>query len=328
MFREIENRKPDWEMCSAIVAGVLGVVFLLPFLKAASEYSGYYYIKSVSGHIVSHSYMWMLISDLNISKSIKNDVQLLLIFVVGLLIGTVIYQTIRGKCELPNAELVFLILISAVPLFGYVLAVLVTHVLETRFVLGAVVGLLSLLAIGMSIVFKRRLIVNAVMVALFVTSLVSGAAKIKGQRATTRKVLEWLVLPNETKDALHARQGQPVYLANWDVFASINYYTRDPEIRKQFAMFYSMSLEKSCCGTGYDTMTRTMLNTQNITHTIVQSYEDLIKEPGEHLVYLPKSEGDWEWTRKALFASHAQMRTLGPMLDGDLVSVISPSGTQ
>lgn len=319
LFRTLQRRRFDMPLLLAIGVGIAGIAGTLPFLKGAAEFRRHYYTHSFNFHVISHAYMWMLVGALHVSINAQRAIELGLILVtLGLLMAGA-REVITGRCPLPKAELVFLVLLAALPFFGYVLAKTVTHVLEARFVLGAILGIASLLSIGVASLFRRERTVHMVLVIFFFLAAYIGLVHIIEQRTESQQLLVKLTLPPETEAAVQARPNQPIFILNWNVFQLVKYYAQDPEMRQRIAMFYSREQELRCCGTGMDTMTLTVLHTQQIMKINVQPFEALAKQPGEHLFVVDHES--FGWTKSALAAAHAKVTYLGPAYWGDLVSV-------
>jgi hypothetical protein len=143
LFRTIRRKRLDWPMIASIGAGAAGVAFTLPFIKAAANFRAHYSnLQSVDPATIGKAYIGMLhASPITVNHEIASQA-LLLVFAALLCI----HLLRSGKALMPEAEAVFVVLLAALPVFGYLLARFVTHIIEARFVLGAVIGISVLLA--------------------------------------------------------------------------------------------------------------------------------------------------------------------------------------
>jgi len=320
LFRTLERRRIDVPLLLAIGAGVTGIIFALPFARGAASFRSHYYTHTVSFHIISHVYLWITLGTLQLSMNAQRVIEVCLILAITTLAVTATREVMTGKSSLLKAELVFLLLVAALPFFGYLLARMVTHVIEARFLLGAILGIDALLAIGAASLFQRPRTVRLVLTILFAAAVYAGVVRIREQFVQSQQILARLTLAPETKAAIEARPNQPIFILNWYEFQLVRHYAPDPDMRQRIALYYSREQELRCCNS--DTMTLTALHTQPMMEMKLESYEALAKQPGEHLFVI--FHMDFDWTDRALAASHAKITYLGPAYGGDLVSVRFP----
>ncbi len=320
LFRSLESRRIDVPLLLAIIAGVTGIVFALPFAKGAASFSRHYYTHAVSLHLISHLYFWITLGSIQVSMNAQRVIEAGLILGITTLAVAATREVMTGKCSLLRAELVFMVLVAALPFFGYLLARMVTHVIEARFVLGAILGIDALLAIGAASLFQRERTLRLVLAILFAAAVYAGVVRTREQSVHSQQTLATLRLTPETKAAIEARPNQPIFILNWYEFQLVRYYAPDPDMRRRIAMYYSREQELQCCNS--DTMTLTTLHTKPMMEVNLESYEALAKQPGDQLIVIYHM--DFDWTDRALASSHAKITYLGPAYGGDLVSVRFP----
>lgn len=225
---------------------------------------------------------------------------------------------LRGKLPLPGAEAVFVVLLAALPLFGYLLARLVTHTIEVRFVLGAVIGLSALLAIGLSSLFNHERFANLVIVLLFVTIAIFGARHIQNARKSARETLSALTVTPEIKAAVTASPSKRLYFQNPGQFALARYYEPDLEVRSRMVLIYSRDQELHW--DHMDTISLTALHMRNFTDLTITPYEAVTTQPGDY-IFVDAVGRMWNWTDQAFAAAHADVKPLGSAFGGDALSV-------
>jgi hypothetical protein len=94
------------------------------------------------------------------------------------------------------------------PMFAFVLGRLVTHALEPRHSFGAVVGIVTLIAIAVSVPVRKTGVFYAVMAVLLVGMVAVDSERVRESQAGSRELLDALNLTLEMKAAV---AGQKIY---------------------------------------------------------------------------------------------------------------------
>jgi hypothetical protein len=317
-FRTVQLRRMDYPVLASIVAGIAGIVFTLPFVRAAGEFHVHYYnLFSVRPRVIRLAYGAMLPDGI----ITYNHFIFLLIFV--LVAPWIWIPRLRcGKVPHIGADEIFLVMLAALPLFGYLLARFVTHTIEVRFVLGAVIGTSALLSIILSPLFSRKCVANLFLAFLFVAVVVSGVLKIRREQKSARGTLSALTITPEIKAAIMGSPSQRVYFSNSQEFALASYYEPDPEVRSRTVLLYSKDQELHCNRT--DTMSLSEQHMSNFAHFAIEPYESVAKQTGDHIFIgfpLTSERGDWDWIDCTLVATHPNVRHLQSAFGGDAMSV-------
>jgi hypothetical protein len=224
----------------------------------------------------------------------------------------------RNLPLLPKAEAVFLILLAALPLFGYLLARFVTHTVDPRYVIPAFVGVTSLLAILLSPLFRHNRAGKLALVALFLAIAFVGFFRIYAQRISMKETMSALVLTPEAKAALLASPSGLLYLQDMGGFESASYYEPDAEVRSRLALVYSANQEM--LWSHHDNDARLAMHLHNFTRLTVVPYESIATQPGDH-IFVDYKGAPWDWADQSFSAAHANVRPLGHAFGGDLMSV-------
>jgi hypothetical protein len=319
IFRTVQRRRLDSPVIIAIGTGMAGFVFALPFLKAAHEFGLH---NSDTGQfnlsLISLAYRNFLsgADSLNIRHALVGSFVLLF----GLGLWACIRQP-RSLSRLPKAEAAFVILLAALPLFGYLLARFVTHSIEPRHVIPAFVGATSMLAILLSPLFRHRRSGNCALVVLFAAIALVGFFRIEAERNSTKKAMSELVLAPQAKAVLLASPDRNLYIQGLGDFQIASYYEPDADVRSRLALVYSFRQEM--LWTQHDNDARLAMHLENITRLNVVPYESITQQPGDH-IFLKKGIQTWLWIDESLSAAHANMRPFGSAFGGNLVSVRFP----
>lgn len=317
LVRTVSRRHLDMPMAAAIVAGMAGVIFAMPFQKAAGEFRKHYYnAGAISLRAISQAYRSLFVSYSTQPLAIQRLEALLLVVWAAALI-VLCFRRLRGdRAMLPAAELVFLLSLAALPLFGVLLAVFVTHSIEVRYVLSAIIAISIFFAVAIE-PWLHRLSPATVTALLVFGILLAGVMRIRDEQARSTRELSQLVLSPALKARLLATPDSHLYIQDMGHFEVASYYEPDPEVRARMALLYSRDEELRY--DRHDTASLTADHMLHFTGFHIVPYAQLKSMSGDHILVLYHS--GWDWTDQALAADGSQIISLGPALDGDAVAV-------
>jgi 4-amino-4-deoxy-L-arabinose transferase-like glycosyltransferase len=309
------GRRLDLPMAAAILLGCAGIVFALPFQRAAAEFRKHYYnAGAISLRAITQAYRSLFVNYTTQTLAIQRlEAALLCLFALALVL--ICTRRIRSaEISLPRPELVFLLALVALPLFGVLLAVFVTHSIEVRYVLSAIIALAIFFAIATEPWF-RRLSPTTLTALLAFAILLSGFIRIRGEQASSSATLAQLILPPSLKAQLLSMPDSRLYIQDIGHFEVASYYEPDPDIRSRIALLYSRAEELKY--DRHDTASLTAEHMQHFTGFTIVPYAQLKSAPGEHMLVLYHS--GWDWTDQALAADGVRITPLSPGLGGDVV---------
>ena len=204
------------------------------------------------------------------------------------------------------------------PFAGFLLARFVTHSIETRYVLPAIVGFAVLPALALQpqrwSVRRFQVVVSCLLLA----AAAAGVVRVHEEHVKRDAILASLVMPAEIRALLLAGPSSRLYAQNLGIFDQNLIHTADPEVRARLVLLYSAPQELRFLH--HDTNALTALHMKHFVAQPVASYDDLKQQPGEHLMLLFHGSG-WDWADTALQADGAQVRDLGQALGGRVVAV-------
>jgi hypothetical protein len=317
-FRTFERRRVDWGVWAAILVGMTGFLATRPFLKAAGEFrKNYYNGGSVGLHDITRAYRSIFVDYTKMPMPVQHAWMVaLVVFAAGLVWGC--WRVWRGRgLRIPAAEWVLLLALAALPFGGYLLARFVTHSIEVRYVLGAVVAISAMLAVAMAARLERDGVFTAVMVVMGLGIVGTGAVRIHAEQRKTAERLASLVLPSDLKNALDANADGRLYVQDMGAFEEDRYYEPDADVQARMTLVYSRAEELRW--NRHDTMALTAMHMQHFTGLPVVSYEELRARGGEHIFVLYHS--GWDWTDQAFAADGARVRPVGGAMGGDVAAV-------
>jgi uncharacterized membrane protein len=321
--RSLQRRQTDLPVVAAIYAGMAGFAATWPFLKAAGEFRrNYYNAGSVGLHDITRAYRSIFVDYTQMSMPAQHLwMAVLIAFAAALAWGCarqIFGREMRWRGpRIPAAEWVLVLVLAALPFCGYLLARFVTHSIEVRYVLGAVVAISAMLAVAISPWLRRDGVFAVVMVALGVAIVGAGAARIHAEQRKSAQRLASLVLPVEVKAALIANPNGRLYVQDMGAFEEDRTYEPNADVRARMTLVYSRAEEMRW--NRHDTMALTAMHIARFTGLPVVSYEDLRARPGEHLFVLYHT--GWDWTDQAFAEDGARVRPVGHAMAGDVAAV-------
>lgn len=312
--RTFQRRRLDVPVIAAIVVGIAGIVFALPFQKAAGEFRKHYYnAGAISLRAITQAYRSLFVNYTTQPMAIQRlEAILLVVLAIALIVLSV--RRLR-TLTVPRPELVFLLALAALPLFGVLLAIFVTHSIEVRYVLSAMIAIAIFFAIAVEPWLDAWLSSTALVALLVFGILLAGALRIRDEQAKTKEQFALLEFPAALKAQLLALPDSHLYIQDMGHFEVASYYEPDQEIRSRIALLYSH--EDELRYDLHDTASLTAEHMQRFTGFTIVPYAQLKSERGDHMLVLYHS--GWDWTDQALAADKTYLTRLGPALDGDAV---------
>jgi hypothetical protein len=318
LARTLQRRKLDLSVIAAILLGMAGILFTLPFQHAAGEFREHYYnTGAVDLRAITQAYRSLFVSYTDQSLSIQRLEDVLLVLFALALIALCIRRLRRNTVTLPAPELVFLLTLAALPLFGVLLAIFVTHSIEVRYVLSAILAVSIFVSIAIEPPLHRHTSWYAAIAIVFVLLIAANCVRIRGEHRNSQHQLASLILPPPIKAQLLALPDSHLYIQDMGHFELASYYEPDPAVRSRMALLCSRDEELRW--DLHDTASLTARHMRGFTGLTIKPYSQLIAEPGDHLLVLYHS--GWDWTDQALATEGAHVTPLGPALGGDSVLV-------
>ena len=328
LWRTVARRRIDWPVAAAIVVGMAGFAGAKPFMKAAGEFKKNYYNGAVGLHDITRAYRTLFVDYTQMPMWAQHVWMLALVAsAVALLWGCwrIANPTHRDKAatngasgaRISSAEWVLMLTLAALPFGGYLMARFVTHSIEVRYVLGALVALSAMLALAVSEWLESDGVFTAVMVVLGLGIVAGGVVRVRAEQRKSEARLASLAVPAELGAALAASADGRIYIQDMGAFEEDRYYESDPDVQARMTLLYSGAEELQW--NKHDTMALTAMHLQHFTSLPVVSYEALREQPGEHVFVLFHT--GWDWTDQALAQDGAQIRRVGSFMGGDVAVV-------
>jgi hypothetical protein len=317
LVRTLSRRRLDPGMLAAILIGTASLVLTVPYIKSAGEFKQHYYAGPVPWHMLTQPYRQMLVDYTAYPRTLQTAMIALMVVAAAAVLLCCIAAIRRDELHASPAEWTMVLLLTALPVFAFVLGSTVTHALEVRHSIGAILGITSLIAISLLPLLHRRSIFVPLMCALLVGILVLNGEHVRQSAAEAQKTIADLTLPPALQAELAATPDHNIYfqdLGEWEV-ASL--YEPDAALRSHLVLVYSHDAEMRY--EQHDTMYLTATHTQRFSSQPIVSFEQLEHTPGEHIFATYHS--GWDWTSAAFRDTGAQQRPLGAAFGGELVGI-------
>jgi hypothetical protein len=319
-----ERRRLDVAMLLSMGAGMAGMVFVLPFLKGAAQFRGHYKAGNVQYQSITQTYNFVALGQGTYSVRVNH----LLAISLGLLMGLILWSCIRQLREktlmLPDAEFVFLLVLAALPAFAFLLGHFVTHAMEPRYALGAVIGMAVLLAIALVPVLESRVAGPLLLGALWVGFIWKGAVEARTQRAYRTSALAEMVVSPQVEAAILSSPEQRMYTQDIDLVAFLAFHGANDEVLEHMGLVYSVDEEMRWNQS--ETDSRIVANLKAVDHYTIVPYESVVRKPGEHLFVV--THGGWNWLDKAFANGSMQVTPVGLAFGSEVVMVKTPVAGQ
>jgi hypothetical protein len=317
-LRTVTRKKLDGGMLAAIAAGMASLAATIPYVKASGEFKKHYYAGPVSAHMLTQPYRQMLINYTTFPKPVQTALVLvLLVAALAVVWGCVRVARARELAASP-AEGALILLLVLMPVFAFGLGKAVTHALEVRHSIGAIVGISALVAIALVPALRRQQVFSTLMTVLLVGIVVVNGLRIRASSADDKKTLAELTIGPELKATLDQLPDRNIYfqdLGKWEV-ASL--YEPDAGLRSRLVLVYSRQEEMQ--HEFHDTMYLTAVHTQRFSPQPILSYDELRKLPGDH-VFASYPTSGWDWAETAFAQEASQVDVLGQGFGGNVVKV-------
>jgi hypothetical protein len=317
-WRTYTRRRVDWPVVGALVAGMAAIGFTEPFMAGAAEFKKHYYNAGGVGlHDITRAYRSIFLDYTKMPMRVQHIAMVLLVAYTAALVWGCWRVYRARRLRMGSAEWVAVLLMAALPFGGYLLARFVTHSIEVRYVLGALVALSIMTALAAAPYLRHDAVFNTVLVLLGVGIVAGGAVRVRAEQRATDAELSSLVLPPNVREALNASPTHLLYIQDMGTFEIASYYEPDPVVRAAMTLVYSENEELRW--DRHNTMALTAEHMEHFAGLCVQPYDAIRSEAGAHVFLLQHS--GWDWTDEAFAADHATVTLLGKAAGADAASV-------
>jgi hypothetical protein len=322
LVRAWQRRRLDVPMLVALGAGVSGVVGLLPFLKGAAEYREHIEGGGVSVRAILQTYNFILLGQDSFSAQMNHGLAVVMVVLFGGMVWSCVRQWRSQVVGLPDAEFAFVLALAGLPVVTFLLGHFVTHAMEPRYSLGAMMGIAVLLAVAVGPALRS--VGEVVLVVVFGWALWMGVGRIEGTVRARREALANTVLPEAIRRAMMESRTGMLYTQDVDLVGFEAFHSKDRTLLSHLVLVYSREEEMRWIHSGSDS--RTVMNLGSFTTYKIVPYERVMAEPGEHLFVV--THGGWNWLDKAFASGELQVKPIGQAFGGEVVAVRALGGVK
>jgi hypothetical protein len=317
LVRTLVRRRLDGGTLTAIGVGMASLVATIPYVKASGEFKKHYYVAKISAHMLTQPYRQMMLDYTEYPKAVQTLLMLVILLAGAVVVWGCARAVRRRVVVAPVAEWAMVLLLVLIPAFAFVLGRLVTHALEVRHSIGAILGISVLIAIAMTPALRRKSVFYGVMAAMLVGIVVVNSVRTRQSIMAKQQTLAELTMAPGLKAEVDAAPDRNIYfpyLGKWEVASQ---YEPDPELRSRLVFVYS--LDEELGRQQHDTMYLSGIHTKKFSSLPIVSYDELRRTPGEHIFAVYHS--DWDWTAAAFAEEAAHVEPMGQAFGADLVKV-------
>ncbi len=320
--RCVIRRRLDAGVVTALALGLASVGLILPFKAALMVYRKHYYITGVNLHDISQGYRELFLRYTTWPIPLQRMAAAVLL-ILALTLAWAGWRRFQRRPANESASIwVALASTALLPLFGYLFGRFVTHTMEVRYVIAALLAF----AATFGIVLERRLRSNAfystALALITAAALAINLHNIQSERKDSAALLAGLRPSPALAAALAAHPNEPLYEQSLGNFFVDSYYTPNHALRSRITLLYNAGQE--VLWLQHDTYSIAARNLRHFTRLPVVNYDRVIQLPGPHL--LVQWRDGWNWTAEAFAAEDAIVSPLGPCFGGEAISVKWPQG--
>jgi hypothetical protein len=317
LVRTLQRRRLDWTMLSALAAGMATELLTLPYVRSSSEFKKHYYAGPISAHMLTQPYRQMLLNYTTFPHALQTAMALLLVLGAAAVAWSCWRLVRRGRLAATEPEYVVVVLLVLLPVFAFVLGKAVTHALEVRHSIGAVIGIVALIAVALTPILAKRRVFLLLMACLLLAAVAIDTERTKTSAAEGSEYLASLALTPALQADVAATPDHNIYFQDLGQWETASLFEPDPSLRARLVLVYSRAEEMQ--HEQHDTMYLTAIHTQHFSPQPILAYEDLRRAPGKHL--FATFHSGWNWTEQAFATEATQVQPLGHAFGGELVRV-------
>jgi 4-amino-4-deoxy-L-arabinose transferase-like glycosyltransferase len=317
LSRTLIRKRLDLGVLTALILGFASIGLILPFQHALMAYRQHYYVKGVNAHDISQGYRELFVRYTNWSMSLQKLSAALLV-ILALTLAFASYQRFKRRPATEHAWLwVALLSMGLLPFFGYLFGRFVTHTMEVRYVIAALIAFAATFGIVLERKLRSTAFYAATLSLILITATAVNARHILSERHASDAILASLHPSPALSAQLAANPNAPLYTQTIGMFFVDSYYTADPALRARITLLYNAPREIKYLQ--HDTNAVTAENMKHFTNLPMADEDQLLQQPAPHL--LVQFHDGWDWTTKAFAAEHATVTPLGSSFAGQAVSI-------
>ena len=320
--RVLQRRSLDFPMLGAVLLGLAGIFIVLPFKIALKPYQRHYYTSGVNLRNISQGYRELFIRYNSWPMPLQRVLAMLMVLATFYLL-IVTFRRARFRPAGEPAYLWWALLgLLFLPFFGYLFGKFVTHTMEVRYVVAALIAFAIPVALVLERLLRSDLVFAGIFIALTLFGLLVNVSQIIEEQRHSTELIASLTVPASLHAELISRPGERLYTDSLNNFFQTGYYAPDPLVRSRLSFLYDETAEVNWYG--HNTNAVTAANLSQFTQLQVTPYSEFLARPDNMLLDFHTG---WEWVGRDLRARRISQQPLGRALSGDL-SMVHGSGAR
>lgn len=310
------RKRLDLGVLTALILGLASVGLILPFKRALMVYRVHYYITGVNIHDISQGYRELFIRYTTWPIPLQKITAAIMV-VLALSLAYAGYKRFKRRPANEHAYTwIALASMALLPFFGYLFGRFVTHTMEVRYVIAALIAFVAVFGIVLERKLRSTPFYYVTLLLITTAALAINTHYILQEHRDSNAILASLHPSPALAAALAANPSAPLYEQSLGNFFVDSFYTPDPSLRARITLLYNANQE--IFWLQHDTYSISAVNLQHFTSLPIVNYDRLTTESGPHL--LVQWQDGWNWTDKAALQEHASITPLGPCFGGQAVS--------
>jgi hypothetical protein len=314
------RKRLDLGVLTALILGLASVGLILPFKRALMVYRRHYYVAGVNLHDISQGYRELFLRYTTWPMSLQRLAAATMV-VLALTLAVAGYQRFKRRPATEHAYTwIALFSMALLPFFGYLFGRFVTHTMEVRYVIAALIAFAAVFGIVLERKLRSNTFYYATVTLIVIASIAINVHSIRQEHRDAATFLASLTPSPALQAALETNPDARIYEQDLGNFFLDSYYIPDPAIRSRVTLIYDADREVQWLQ--HDTNAITDVNLQHFTALPIASYDQAFATPAPQL--LITFPGGWNWIDNALAQDHALITPLGTSFGGEALSIQMP----
>ena len=295
--RSLVRRRLDLPVVGTLVAGLASLALILPGKAALKPYQQHYYTSSVNLHNVSQGYRELFVRYNQWPVPMQRVIAAALALLTVWLVWATVRRLRRRPATEPLALWAALLAMAVLPFFGYLFGKFVTHTMEVRYVIAALIPFAITLALLLAKPLRSGRVFAGAMGSLVLLAAVLGVVQIRAERARSEAILSGMRVTPGLHTLLEREPGRRLWTQSLGDFFLDGYYAPDPLVRQRVTLVYDEAAEVHWLR--HNTNAVTAVNLQQFTALPVLPYARMLTADGALLL---DYRSGWEWVGDDLCA--------------------------
>ena len=306
LVRTVGRRRLDWPVVGSLLLGLASIALILPGKAALKPYQRHYYTSSVNLHNVSQGYRELFVRYNTWPVPLQRVcAALLAVATVWLVWATV--RRLRTRSATESAALWAAMLgLAVLPFFGYLFGKFVTHTMEVRYVIAALIPFTVSLALLLERPMRNAQVFYAAIGTVLGCAVALSALQIRTEAKKSQGILAAMTVSAQLHDSLASDAGRPLFTQSLGDFFLDGYYASDPLVRQRITLVYDEPSEVHWLHHNTNAVTAVYLQQFSTLRTV--PYSQLLSTPGALLL---DYRSGWEWVGEDLCARGVPTEELG-----------------